>query len=206
MLHRIFTHKKTNKQLITFDDSEFEKENPIKQYGSNIIVKQMILNGVPKEEITGEKELTTTSSEIFKSAHIHWLKLKSDFQKIKIPNNLIKLLKTNKKKDQEKLLDGCLLPLETLTSFIFTAYHKFGYTLSQYIPEFSKKDFKSVARIIDCGEHWHCFFTTHNDTNGDKTQLHYLSSAFGIDRSELIKQIKSSESLSKLDNLPLITL
>ncbi len=206
MLHRIFTHKKTNKKLIAFDDSEFEKKNPIKQYGSDIIVKQMILNGVPKEEVTGEKELTATSSEIFKSAHLHWLKLKSDFQKIKTPNNLMQLLKTNKKKDQEKLLDGFFLSLETLTSFIFTAYHEFGYTLSQYISEFSKKDFKSVAKIIDCGEHWHCFFTTSDDSKGKKTKLHYLSSAFGIDRADLIKQIKSSESLSKLDHLPLITL
>ncbi len=206
MLHRIFTHIKTNKKFIDFNDSEFEKENPIKQYGSDIIAKQMILNGVPKAEMTGEKELTATSSEIFKSAHLHWLKLKSDFQKIKIPDNLMQLLKTDKKKDQEKLLDGLFLPLETLTSFIFTAYHEFGYTLSQYISEFSKKDFKSVVRIIDCGEHWHCFFTTFNNSKDRETQLHYLSSAFGIDRADLIKQIKSSESLSKLDHLPLITL
>lgn len=206
MIQRVLTHKKTNKKLIAFDDREFEMENPIKQYGNDIIVKQMILNGVPKEEMTGEKVLTASSSEIFKSAHVHWLKLKSDFQKIKIPENLMQLLKTDRKNDQEKLLDGFFLPLETLTSFIFTAYHDFGYTLSQYISEFSKKDFKSVARIIDCGEHWHCFFTTFNGLKGGKTQLHYMSSSFGIDRADLVKQIKSSESLSKLDNLPLITL
>ncbi|TGV02180.1 hypothetical protein [Flavivirga rizhaonensis] len=190
---------------MVFNDREFEKENPIKRYGNDFIVKQMILNGVPKEEMTGKKELTTTSDEIFKSAHLLWLKLKSDFQKIKVPENLMQLLKTDKKKDQEKLLDGFLLPLETLTSFIFTAYHEFGYTLSQYISEFSKKEFKSVARIIDCGEHWHCFFTTPKDSTEEKTQLHYLSSAFGIKRDDLVKQIKSSESLSNLDNLSLIT-
>ncbi|GAA3586890.1 hypothetical protein Q4Q39_19225 [Flavivirga amylovorans] len=206
MKYRILTHKKTSKKHIVFDDEEFEMKNPIKQYENDIIAKQMILNGVSKEEMTGEKELTTTSNEILKSAHIQWLKLKSDFQKIKVPENLMQLLKTDKKKDQEKLLDGFFLPLETLTSFIFTAYHEFGYTLSQYISEFSKKDFKSVARIIDCGEHWHCFFTTPKDSTGEKTQLHYLSSAFGIKRDDLVKQIKSNESLSKLDNLPLITL
>ena len=81
-----------------------------------------------------------------------------------------------------------------------------GYTLSQYISEFSKKDFKSVARIIDCGDHWHCFFTTFNASKGGKTELHYLSSDFGIDRADLVKRIKSSESLSKLDHLPLLTL
>lgn len=205
MIQRILTHKKTNRKLMVFDDREFEKKNPIKQYGNNIIVKQMILNGVPKEEMTGEKTLTDTSHDIFKNAHIHWLSLKEDFQKIKIPENLIQLLKTDRKGDQEKLLDGYFLPLEILTSFIFKAYHEFGYTLSQYISEFSKKDFKSVAKIIDCGEHWHCFLTTVNSLKGDKTQLHYMSSAFGIDRSELVKQIKSSESI-KLDNLPHVTL
>ncbi|GAA3648749.1 hypothetical protein GCM10022397_36930 [Flavivirga jejuensis] len=189
-----------------FEDREFEKENPIKQYGNAVIVKQMVLNGVPKEEMIGEKGLTPTSNEIFKGAHDHWLKLKSDFQKIKIPENLIKLLNTNRKKDQEKLLDGLFLPLEILTSFIFKAYHEFGYTLSQYISEFSKKDSKSVARIIDCGEHWHCFFTTSKDSSEEKTQIHYLSSDFGIDRTDLVKKIKSSDSLFKLDSLPHITL
>lgn len=206
MIQRVLTNKKTNEKLLIFDEGEFEMENPIKQYGNAIIVKQMILNGVPEEEMTGKKAYTASSDEIFKNAHLHWLKLKSNFQKRTIPENLMQLLKTDRKRDQEKLLDGFLLPLETLTSFIFTAYHDFGYTLSQYISEFSKKDFKSVARIIDCGAHWHCFFTTFNGLKGEKTQLHYMSSSFGIDRADLVKQIKSSESLSKLDNLPLITL
>ena len=55
MTQRVLTHKKTNKKLIAFDDREFEMENPIKRYGHAIIVKQMILNGVTEEEITGEK-------------------------------------------------------------------------------------------------------------------------------------------------------
>ena len=205
MIQQVLIHKKTNETRILFEDREFEKENPIKQYGNHIIVKQMILNGVPKEEITGEKTLTAKSNDIFKNSHAHWLKLKGDIQKIKIPENLMLLLKTDRKGDQEELLDGCFLPLEILTAFIFTAYHEFGYTLSQYISEFSKKEFKSVAKIMDCGEHWHCFLTTFHGSKG-KTQLHYMSSAFGMDRAELVEQLKSSESLFKLDNLPHITL
>ncbi|AUP78710.1 hypothetical protein [Flavivirga eckloniae] len=204
MTQRIYTHKKTKKEYIMFDDREFEKENPIKQYGNDIIVKQMILNGVPKDEMTGKKPFTSKSQDIFKNAYEHWLNLKKDFQRIKVPKNLIKLLKTKRKKDQEKLLNGYFLPLETLTSFIFKAYHEFGYTLSQYVSEFSQKGYRSVAKIIDSGEHWHCFLTTSNRLEGEN-QVHYLSSDFGIDRSELIEQIKSNE-LAKLNKLPYVTL
>lgn len=200
-----FINKKTKKRSIVFGDSEFEMKNPIKQYRDQIITKQMILNGVPKEEMIGDRALTAKSSDVFKNAHVHWLKLKEEFQKIKIPKNLMLLLKTNKKEDQEKLLDGSFLPFEVLTSFIFTAYHDFGYTLSQYISEFSKKDFKPIAKIMDCGEQWHCFLTTFDGLKG-KTQLHYMSSAFGIERAELVKQIKSGEFLFKLDHLPHVTL
>ena len=140
MIHQVLTHKKTNKKLIVFDDREFEMENPIKHYGNAIIARQMILNGVSKEEMTGKKDLTDSSSEIFKSAHVHWLNLKSDFQKIKIPENLMQLLKTDKKREQEKLLDGFFLPMETLTSLIFTAYHEFGVHLeSIYLRIFQKR-------------------------------------------------------------------
>ncbi|MDO5968382.1 hypothetical protein Q4Q35_01045 [Flavivirga aquimarina] len=176
-------------------------KNPIKQYGNHIIVKQMMLNGVPKEEMAGKKAFTDMSNDIFKNAYTHWLKLKREFQKIKVPENLMLLLKTNKKEDQIKLLDGCFLPMEILTSFMFTAYHDFGFTLSQYISGVSKKKFKAVGKIMDCGEHWHCFLTTFNGLKGQK-QLYYLSSAFGIDRAELVKQIKSNKFLFKLDNLP----
>ncbi|MDO5978205.1 hypothetical protein [Flavivirga spongiicola] len=206
MVQRVFTHKKTNKKLIAFDDREFEMENPIKQYGNHVIVKQMILNGVPKAEMTGEKPFTASSSDIFKSAHLHWLNLKSDFQKINIPGNLMQLLKTDIKTDQEKLPELFLLPQEVLTAFIFKGYHEFGYTLSQYISRDYKKGSKSVAKIIDCGVHWYCFLTTSNDLKKNIVKFHYLSNTFGIDRADLVKQIKSGESFSKLNNLSLITL
>ncbi|MDO5968381.1 hypothetical protein Q4Q35_01040 [Flavivirga aquimarina] len=204
MIQSILTHKKTHKSHFIFEDREFEMENPIKQYGNRIIVKQMILNRGSKEKV-GEKVLTDTDSDIFKNARTHWLKLKKEFQKIKVPENLMLLLKTDKKEDQIKLLNWCFLPLEILTSFIFKAYHDFGFTLSQYISGVSKKNFKAVAKIIDYGEHWHCFLTTFNGFKQHK-QLHYLSNAFGIDRAELVKQIKSGESLFKLGNLPHVTL
>ncbi|MDD7888259.1 hypothetical protein [Flavivirga sp. 57AJ16] len=203
MIQRVFTHKKTHQKLIAFDDREFEMKNPIKQYGHAIIVKQMILNGVSKAEMTGKKPFTASSNDIFINAHMHWLKLKSDFQKIKIPENLMQLLKNGEKTDQDTSPKMFLLPLEILTAFIFKAYHEFGYTLSQYTSMDAKNGSKSITKIIDRGAHWHCFATTSNHLKEAIVQFHYLSSACGMDRTALVKQIKSGESLSKLDNLTL---
>ena len=215
MKQHVLIHKKTNKRLMLFEDRDFEMKNPIEHYGNQTIVKQMILNGISKEEMNGDKELTAMNREIFRNALDHWLKLKGEFQKIKVPKNLIQLLKTNRKRDQEKLLDGFILTPEILTSFIFTAYHEFGYTLSQYSAEFSQKDLNTIkmpnAKIMDCGKHWHCFFTAFNSLRGEETRLgkkegrlYYMSNVFGIDRVEVVKQIKSGGS--KLGCLPYITL
>ncbi|MEP5341657.1 MAG: hypothetical protein ABJL44_04540 [Algibacter sp.] len=210
MKQRLLTHKKTNKKLILFNVQDFEMRNPIKQYGHSIIVKQMVLNSVPKEEITGEKKFTATSRNIFQKALNDWLKLKGAYQNIKVPENLIQLLKTESKKDQEKLLDKFVLTPDVLTAFIFKAYHEFGFTLSQYTPKFSQKNvnpkYMPLAKIINCGTHWHCFFTTFNRLKREKTQLHYISSAFGVHRTDLVRHITSSESVFNLDHLPHITL
>jgi hypothetical protein len=68
-----------------------------------------------------------------------------------------------------------------------------------------------VAKILDRGTEWHCFFTTYKSLRGEETWLgekqphfHYISNAFMIDRTEVIKQIKSEKY--KLGNLPHIKL
>jgi uncharacterized CHY-type Zn-finger protein len=217
MIQHLLTHKKTNKKFVVFEDRDFEMKNPIEQYGNKIIIKQMILNGIPKEEMTGEKEFSAMSKEIFKNAFNDWLELKGEFQAIKIPENLIQLLKTETKEHQEMLIKGLAVTPEVLTAFIFMAYHKFGYTLSQYTFKFPKRFFETTkmlhVKIIDCKMHWHCFFTIFNSL-GEETSsqyekeehLYYMSSAFGIHRTEAIQQIKSNASKLKLDHLPYITL
>ncbi|MFI0428760.1 hypothetical protein [Mariniflexile sp. HMF6888] len=217
MIQHLLTHKRTNKKFVAFEDRDFEMKNPIEQYENKIIIKQMILNGIPKEEMTGEKEFSAMSKEIFKNAFNDWLKLKGEFQAIKVPENLIQLLKTDSKEDQEKLLKKLTVTPEVLTAFIFMAYHKFGYTLSQYTFRFPKRFFETTkmlhVKIIDCGAHWHCFFTIFNSlgdekpTSDDKEEyLYYMSSAFGIDRTEIVNQIKLKGFRLKLSHLPYITL
>ncbi len=204
MVYSLRTHKKSNTTLQFFKSNDFENQNPIAHYGNTVIVKQMIINGVPRTELKGEKTFSNFSLKVFREAHEHWLKLKREFQAIRVPKNLIQLLKTDSKKEQVKLLNDFKLTPEILTSFTFMAYHEFGYTLSQYTSEISKKCSNPLAKIIDCGENWHCFFTTYSNNNSKETCFHYISKAFGIDRSEIVKQIKSGD-ISQ-DSLPCITL
>lgn len=203
---RYIINKSTGEKTRVFQESDCEMVNPIKHYGEGVIVKQMILNGVPKEELRGEKELSEKSKELFKNAVDFWVELKKGFQRIKIPENLVELLKTDRKKDQQKLLKGLVLTPEILMSFIFKAYQRFGFTLSQYSKEGLGTIKMPLAKIIDHGKHWHCFFRMSDDLTEEETStdLHYLSSAFGIDRAEVVKQIKSREY--KLGDLPHINL
>jgi len=68
-----------------------------------------------------------------------------------------------------------------------------------------------VAKFLDKGEEWHCFFATYKSFRGEETWLgekqphyHYISSGFGIERKEVVKQLKSKKY--KLGNLPHIKL
>lgn len=249
MIQHVLSNRKTGKRLVVFEESDFERENPIKHYGDEIIVKQMILNEVPWEEMSGAKTLSERSTAIFKEAYAFWIDMKKRFRELKVPGNLIRLLKSRNKTNQQRLLEGVVLSPELLTSFFFTAYHEFGFTLSQYTsqgylktPDTRKKptvydreatnetaacgktmlsgaELKNtlkhqrviVARIIDKGAQWHCFFTRVNDFGGEETwsgkkpsRYGYLSNAFGRNRAELVQQLKTGEDL--LDQLPYVTL
>lgn len=70
---------------------------------------------------------------------------------------------------------------------------------------------KNVAKFLDRGDVWHCFFVTYKSLNGGETWLgqkqphyHYISNAFGIGRKDVVNQIKSEKY--KLGNLPHIKL
>ena len=207
---RYIINNETGEKTMFFQDGDFEMENPVKQYGEQIITKQMILKGVPEEELNGRKELSEKSKEIFKNAVDLWIEIKKGFQRIKVPKNLIQLLKTDGKKDQQKLLKGLVLSPEILTSFIFKAYHEFGFTLSQYTKKGHDTTKIPFAKIIDHGKNWHCFFSTFNSWSEEtwlgknKSHIHYISNAFGLSRGELVKKIKSGKY--RLDDLPHITL
>jgi len=231
-----------------FEDGDFEYEKPVKHYGDGFIVKQMVLSGVPNEELNGDQKPTKKSNEIFIKAALRWQDMLQKFKAIEVPNGFLKLFGTSKKADQENLLKGQILTPDVLMGLLIKAEEQ-GYTLSQYSSEYSQKGVDlskmpfayqvkengevqifgktelsdgqlkqaiehrkvKVAKILEKGNEWHCFLATYKSLRGEETWLgenqphyHYISNAFGIDRAEVVNQIKSEKY--KLGNLPHIKL
>jgi hypothetical protein len=65
-----------------------------------------------------------------------------------------------------------------------------------------------VAKFLDRGDIWHCFFTTYRslkgEENGGYPHYHYISSAFGRTREEVLYQL--SQKNYKLPKMPHIEL
>ncbi|HTR29413.1 MAG TPA: hypothetical protein VMH27_09080 [Puia sp.] len=248
MIQREYTNTQTGEKILMFESEDFEYVKPVKHYGDFFIVKSLILRGVPQEELNGDRKPSDKSKEIFKGAVLHWQKMLSEFKKIKVPENLIKLLSSKKKSEQESLLKGIALTPDVLMGLLIVA-EQHGYTLSQYTSEFSQKGVDlskmplayevkgdgevkifgdtemsagqlkqaiehrkvKVAKILDRGDEWHCFFATFRSLRGEETwqgekqpHFHYISNAFGIPRTKVVEQIKSEQY--KLGNLPHIKL
>ncbi|WP_346883642.1 hypothetical protein [uncultured Algibacter sp.] len=242
-------NKKTGEVLIKAQQEDFEYQNPIEYYKGEIILNQMINYGISPDIINNNEELSDKDTELFNKAVEFWIKYKRKFDNINIPNELIKLLLSKKKAIQKDLLQGMVLTPNILTAFIFKAYEKYGYTLSQYTSEFNQKNIDlskmpfayrvkdngevevigetelsdgqlkqalehrsvKIAKFLDKGNDWHCFFITFQSIGGRETWLgkkqphyHYISNHFGIKREKVIEQLKSRKY--KLGNLPHIKL
>lgn len=57
-----------------------------------------------------------------------------------------------------------------------------------------------LARLLDYGEHWHCFYQTKRGIQGkeggnwgSKPHIHYISDSFGVSREDFIKALKGGE-------------
>lgn len=69
---------------------------------------------------------------LFKRALKDWNEEYRKYKAIDLPINLLNLLKTDKKKEQIRLLQGLSLTSQELIAFIFKAYEDYGYLYSQY--------------------------------------------------------------------------
>ncbi|NDV43111.1 30S ribosomal protein THX [Flagellimonas sediminis] len=133
-------NKKTGETLISFRGEDIIKPvDPVKYYKDNFIVKQMIMRGIPKEELNGKTKPSDKNMEIFIEANQLWNKQYTQIKKTPIPENLIKLLSTTKKADQEKLLKGVELTPDLIAALIFEASEKHGYRMSQYRTDIPQK-------------------------------------------------------------------
>ena len=68
-----------------------------------------------------------------------------------------------------------------------------------------------VAKFLDKGDEWHCFFTTYKSLRGDEKNwkngqphLHYISNSFGMSRIDVLDSLKSDKY--KLPSTPHIDL
>lgn len=139
----IFTkifNKKTGEALFKFSDQNIvESVDPVKYYKDFFIVKQMIMLGVPNDELNGKTKPTEEGKQIFIKAHKLWNDKYTQIKSTQIPENLIKLLSTTKKSEQESLLKGIDLTPDLIAALIFEASEKYGYKLSQYKTEIPQK-------------------------------------------------------------------
>jgi hypothetical protein len=64
----------------------------------------------------------------------------------------------------------------------------------------------AVAKFLDIGKQWHCFFLTFRSLRGEENHdggtphMHYISDKWGISRSSVVKQLTSKKY--KLPSLP----
>lgn len=87
--------------IATYDNQDVELVNPIEYFGNFFIIGRMARSGVPTEELNGEKEPSDRSKEIFSQALDHWLNLLDKIKGTTIPEPLIELLHTDKKKSKK---------------------------------------------------------------------------------------------------------
>jgi hypothetical protein len=133
MRFRQILNEETGEMLISFtEEGDIEFVNPFEYLANFFITRKMIMSGVPIEELKGEKNPTEASTSIFRNAMDSWVKEKVRILKTELPDSLIKLLQTNKKSEQEKLIKSFHLTPAILMAFAFRAYIDFGFTLSMY--------------------------------------------------------------------------
>ena len=238
-------NKKTGERLISFGGEDFENVNPAQHYYDACLVSKMMM--LEPDQTTGRKEPTKKGAETLVKVAKSCKAFIDKFRKVQIPNELIQLFDTKKKKEQTKLLNGLRMNPDILMAFLLMAGDK-GYTLSQYqsehqtkavdstkmpkayrqkkdgtIEKFGKTELTDgqlkqaleqrsvkVAKILEKDNEWHCFFLTFNSIGGKENwqngqpHFHYISNLFGIEKKDVIEQIKSKKY--KLGNLPHIAL
>ncbi|MDR3705663.1 MAG: hypothetical protein P4L28_07150 [Paludibacteraceae bacterium] len=223
-----------------FSNDNVEKVNPVKYYKTHELKKRAII----LRDLLKAKDPSSTSSlnEKFfiEKAEETLTVFFEHFEQTKVHNNFIELLKTTKKKDQEKLLKGMTLNPDELMSLIFKSYNDFGFLYSKYLFENCQNGFEEkklpkfvhieedgaikkvgetdltngelknlikdkkaiVAHFFEKDEFWHCFFLTYNSIKGEErgkngqAHLHYVSSSFGISKTDFIESMKTGKHKS----------
>lgn len=116
-----------------FSQEKIEKVNPIDYYKTYEIGKRATV----LRDLLNAKDpfLTSQLNDDFfiKNAKETLVGFFEEVEKTEVHKNFLELLKTNRKKDQVRLLKGMTLNPNQLTSFIFKSYSEFGFLYSKYL-------------------------------------------------------------------------
>ena len=136
----IFTEivKKNGEKLFGYEDTDIEFVDPIVHHQNNFVFQQLMLNGVPYDEIIGNKPITGKSKAIFIEAEKKWSILFAKWKKMEITNSLLKITEIYKKNDQTKFLKGITLTPEILIAFTIQIA-ALGFTFSKYKSHYPQK-------------------------------------------------------------------
>ena len=112
---------------------------------------------------------------------------------------------------QTKAVDSTKMPMayRKKEDGTIEKFGKTGLTDGQLKQALEQRSVK-VAKILEKDNEWHCFFLTFNSIGGKENwqngqpHFHYISNLFGIEKKDVIEQIKSKNY--KLGNLPHIAL
>ena len=243
MIERKITDPEKKLSFNIYENEDFEKKNPIEIFMDVNITLNMSMERkfLIANKFHGPPELI--EQVLLKRALQSWDTEYKRLLAIDIPENLFKILETDKKKDQVKALKDLTFSSSQLMSFAIKAYINYGYLYSCYRVEFPQTgldisqlpkaahvtdnkveiigktglsegqlrqaiDHRKViiSKFIDNADKWHCFFLTYNSLKGGESyndgtpHMHYISSAWGIDRAEVVRQLKSKTY--KLPSLP----
>lgn len=132
MEHKVIPNENGNGFTFAFVGGDVEFANP-HQYFSEYIIKSRTIIYSKLLLLKNPKFTPETVEKVaLEKAKADWNKHLDEIKKTEIPQNIISLLKTTSKKEQEKLLKGAQLTPEIILAFIFKAHDEFGFTYSQY--------------------------------------------------------------------------
>lgn len=125
-------NKKTGEKLVSFGGEDFEKVNPAKHFYDACLVSRMMM--LEPEETSGRKKASKKGADTLIKTAEYCKNFIGRFRKIEVPENLIQLLNSTKKREQKKLLNGLRMNPDILMAFLLKAGDE-GYLLSQYLSE-----------------------------------------------------------------------
>lgn len=133
--HTIVSKKDGTEAYHIFGSEDFEYTNPIIYYKAIFLYTNFTM----LKDITMKQApfmpLQIVEKVIKAQVNNEWKEKLRQINRITIPNNLLQLLKSEKKKDQIRLLKEVSITPDQLIAFIFKAHSVYEFTFSQYRSE-----------------------------------------------------------------------